>query len=329
MRISPDATESRPKIARATLRATRAHQAREAHDLAALDVEAYVAELAARVVQGLHLQRDVADVVVGLGREDVVEGAADHQLDDGVHVQLAGRLRAHVRTVADDRDLVGDPEQFVEPVRDVDDAGALRTQLLDLCEQDVDFLGGDGGRRLVEDDDVRFLRDRLHDLEHLDVGHRQVLQFVVGPVAQAFALEQVDGAGTNGLPVDAADTVARLLAEEERLLDGHFGDVVQLLADHRDPVGARFDRAGDVDLASAHKDLSTVRLVNAIDDLHHRRLASAVLAADHVHAGPTDHQVHLAQRGYPREALLDPSQFKQRGIGMRSGGDAVHGNVLA
>jgi hypothetical protein len=134
-----------------------------------------------------------------------------------------------MRSIADHGEIVGDAEEFIEPVGDVDDCGALSPELVDLGEEDFDFLGGDGGRRLVHDHDVGLLGNRLHDLEHLNVGDRQVLELGLRIVFEAFAAQQSLRALADLRPIDPTHAVDGLDAKEQRFFDCDFWDVVQLL----------------------------------------------------------------------------------------------------
>ena len=101
------------------LRDARTDQPVQADDLARPHLDVDVVELArpAEPVEDQH-RLAVGDLPV---RPLVGEDPADHQLRDAPDVEVADRVGADGLAVAHDGDLVGDPEQLVEPVRDVDD----------------------------------------------------------------------------------------------------------------------------------------------------------------------------------------------------------------
>ena len=59
---------------------------------------------------------------------------------------------------------------FLQAVRDVDDGGAARGGGAHLLEQELDEIRGQRRRRLVEDQDLRFDRQRLGELDELTLG---------------------------------------------------------------------------------------------------------------------------------------------------------------
>src|SRR5690606_14069046 len=83
---------------------------------------------------------------------------------------------------------------------------------------------------------------------------------------------------TDELPVDLSE-FHRQPTHEEALRDRHTGDVVELLRDHGDPMGARLDRALDPYFFTTDSDGAGVWLVDAVDDLHQGRFAGTVLTA--------------------------------------------------
>jgi hypothetical protein len=58
------------------------------------------------------------------------------------------------------------------------------------------------------------------------------------------------------------------------------GNEVQFLMDDGDACGFRFKRGGKADRLAAIMDRPPIRLIDAADDFHQGRFASAVLAAD-------------------------------------------------
>ena len=95
-------------------------------------------------------------------------------LDDVVAGDVGGGVLADEVAVAKHRHLVGDLEQLVHLVGDVDDALALRLQRTDDLEEMLDLALGQRRRRLVHDENVGIVGDRLGDLDHLPVGDREV-----------------------------------------------------------------------------------------------------------------------------------------------------------
>ena len=99
------------------------------------------------------------------------------RLDDVVAGDVGGGVLADEAAVAEHRHLVGDLEQLVHLVGDVDDALALGLQRPDDLEEMLDLALGQRRGRLVHDENVGIVGDRLGDLDHLPVGDRQVAHF--------------------------------------------------------------------------------------------------------------------------------------------------------
>ena len=121
-------------------------------------------------------QRDVADRR-DLLREHLGDLAANHQLDDLVARNIRGLVLANEPPVAEHRHLVGDLEQLVHLMGDVDDARALILERTDDPEQVLDLAFRQRRGWLIHDQDVGIVGDGLRDLDHLPVGDREVAHF--------------------------------------------------------------------------------------------------------------------------------------------------------
>ena len=86
----------------------------------------------------------------------------------------------------------------------------------------------------------------------------------------------------------------RFAAHED--VGGHIEVVqnVKFLVDKTDTQGDRVRYAGNGDLFSVKEDLPFVRLVDAAEGLHQRRLARAVLADQGHHLGLADRETYVA-----------------------------------
>ena len=105
-----------------------------------------------------------------------------------------------------------------------------------------------------------------------------------------------------------ADAVQLLGAEHDVLEHGQVVGQHEVLEDHADAeldgVGGRAHRAPRaVDLDGA-----VVGLLHAVQDLHQRRLAGAVLAHDRVHRAGTDVDVDVVVGDHAGEPLADAAQ---------------------
>ena len=181
----------------------------------------------------------------------------------------------------DDGDVVGDGEHLVELVRDEDQGVALLLELAEVREQRVDLLRHQDGGRLVEDDHLGAAVEHLQDLHPLPLTDPEALDELVGIEAEAVGARDLLDAGTG--PV--ADAVQLLRAEHDVLEDAEVVGQHEVLEHHADAeldgLGGRAHRRRlAVDL-----DRAVVGLLHAVQDLHQRGLAGAVLAHDRVHGG--------------------------------------------
>ena len=148
------------------LAAARAYQTADAEDLAAADGKADALYLVVGTDDVLCFKNDIADFGLQLG-EYIGNLAADHHFDELSLVEVLGVARTDVLTVAVNADTVADGEDFVHTVRNIDNGNALCGQAADMLEQQLDLAVGDGGCRLVHDDDLCVNGNCLDNLDQL------------------------------------------------------------------------------------------------------------------------------------------------------------------
>ena len=107
-------------------------------------------------------------------REELGDDPAGHQPDQLVLVRRPGVARRHIAAVAQHRDAVADPADLLHAVGDVDDADAVRLDLVDQGEELLGLAVGERGGRLVEDEHREVGAERLGDLDHLLLGAGQI-----------------------------------------------------------------------------------------------------------------------------------------------------------
>ena len=147
-----------PTSAPASSSAARAGEASHADDLAERDLE--VDALEALAFQPRHAERHLGPVHrrLAVGRDWRAGGHRVHVAHDHVDQLLVVDVphvdRALHAAVAQHGGPVGQLEDLVESVRDVDHARAAISCLVDQLEERVDLVGRQGGRRLVQDEDL-------------------------------------------------------------------------------------------------------------------------------------------------------------------------------
>lgn len=195
-----------------------------------------------------------------LGRRHVecLEVAADHQADHRRVRDLVFRQFADDLSITQYDDPVGTGGQFVQAVRDEDDAHALGLQVGDDPHQAVRFGQRQAGRRLVHDDQARVQRKRFRDFQQLALRDRQLrhecvrrkvhsqrVEVRARQVMQLLAIDQLENAAVERLATD--EGVGRrieVLEEVEFLVDegdssvdriGHRQRLARSTVDMNDP----------------------------------------------------------------------------------------------
>ena len=291
----------------------------DAEHLAAVDPQRDVVE---QPPAGGVLERDVGELehlLVGDRRLLGVRGGqlgADHQLGELAGGDVGGAYGGHGGAAADDGDVVGDGEHLVELVRDEDERVALLLELPEVREERVHLLRHQHRRRLVEDDHLGAAVEDLEDLHPLALADAEPLDELVGVEAEAVGRGDLLDLGAGLVP----DAVELLGAEHDVLEHGEVVGEHEVLEDHADAeldgVGGRAHRGRcAVDL-----DRAVVGLLHAVQDLHERRLAGAVLPHDRVHRAGPHVDVDVVVGDDAREALPDASQPDGELLGAGRGG---------
>ena len=216
----------------------------------------------------------------------------------------------HEPAVAKDADLVGQVDDLLEPVRDVDDGESLVAQLADDLEEPLGLASrtaSDVGSSMTRIDALRRRALRISTIWQSPVARSSTL--AEGRMSKLYRRGELVGPGGHSPVTDhEGQRPSGLGAEVDVLGDGQVLGEVQLLVDHRD---ARLEGLGGIgeDLRPAvNLDGAGVRLIDAREDLHQRGLARAVLADQGVHRARADGQT--ARRSAPgpgRNASRCPS----------------------
>ena len=260
------------------LGAARAHETGEPDDLALAHVEGDILKNAAPgfQVEGVP-PLDPQDHLVGHGMGPrgvhVVDFPSHHVLDEHrlAHLALVRVQGADGLAVAEDRHRVGDLDHFLQLVRD-ENAGD--TVALELPEDRkevfaVVLVQGRGG--LVEDEQLHVAAHGLGDLDELLLADAEILHQGIGAHVETDLAEHLGGLLDRLVPVHR-DPAPDLVAEEDVLVDGHFGNERELLVDD-----------GDADLFTVGDAVEDLGLP-LVDDVP-RVLPVGVDAAQDLHEG--------------------------------------------
>ena len=175
-------------------------------------------------------------------------------------------------TIPQEGDAVGDLENLVKPVADVNDPDILRFQFVDHTKQSLGFARGEGGAGFVHDDDTGILRESLSDLDDLLLGDGEAVALGIDRDLHTDAIKQrlrpclLAGAGNEA---DAS----RFLPKEDIFTGGQVRDEVELLINDPYAGGLRSLRGGDGGRLAVDLDRAFIRLVGAAENLDERAFA--------------------------------------------------------
>ncbi len=219
-----------------------------------------------------------------------------------------------VSTVDPSRSTViefGDLGQFVELVGDHDRRHAL---LLEL-EQEIEQRGAVGlvqaRRRLVEDQELHLLRQRLGDLDQLLLADAYVGDQRIGGFLQAHRLHQLAAAAEGFVPVDDA-VPRRLVAQKHIFGDRELRRERKLLVDDDDADMLAVGDPVETALFALIEDLAFVgaERMDPAEHFHQRGFSSAVLAAKGVDLAFLNRKIDVPQGDDPRELFGDAPHFE-------------------
>ena len=206
---------------------------------------------------------------------------------------------------AQDGDAVGQREDLVEPVRDVEHARARAADLADHGEQPLDLVVRQHRGRLVEHQHAVAAVPALQrrgDRDHRALDRRGGGQRAVDVEVDAEAGEDAAGLALLLAPADAAQRAAGEAAVQREVVHGvELEDEPEVLVDEAQPV--RDGVAERERLAVELRDGAGIGRVVAGERLDQRRLARAVLADERVDLARADVERRVDQRARGAERL--------------------------
>ena len=101
-------------------------------------------------------------------------------MDEVGDAERAAPRDRHHPPVAQHRAAIGERHHLLQPMRDIDDRGALRLHAREHGEQARDLAAFERGGRLVEDEDATLAPQRLGDGDQLPLGEAQAIDAHIG-----------------------------------------------------------------------------------------------------------------------------------------------------
>ncbi len=181
-------------------------------------------------------------------------------------------------------------------------------QLFEQVKYALDVGAGQGGRRLVENEQAGIFAQCLGNLDHLPARQRQV----ANPLARvdilaADACQQLFCSAPLRFAVEQAAASARL-SNGDIFLHRQRGQQGKLLKNTDDAGVVGLDGVGEAHRCIAQKDVSGIGLDDAGDNLDERAFARAVFAEDGVDRARRTAKVYAVECGYAAVALGDAAQ---------------------
>src|SRR5215210_53653 len=190
----------------------------EANDLPPAQREIHTLELTV-TGEAPDLEGSLTRTALAAG-EELVKWPAYHKTYELFGVEFRGLRSPDVVAVPEHGDAVGDLENLLQPVGDVDDADVLRRQVPDNAEQLPGLPLGQGGGRLVHNHGPRLTHEGPRDGHDLLLRRREPLYGRGGIQVDTKGRKPLARLLPHGLPVQAAPAGTRPLASDEQVL-GH------------------------------------------------------------------------------------------------------------
>ncbi len=219
---------------------------------------------------------------------------------------MCGIQRDHGLAVAQDRHGVGNRDDLFQLVRDHDARHALLFQIAQQAQQVFAVILVQRRSRLVQDQQLDVLAQRLGDLDQLLLADAQILDLGGGVDAELDLLQHLVGLLDGLVPVDQ-EALPDLVAEENVLVDRQLGEKRQLLIDDGDAdLFAVGDALEFLNLA-AEQDVAVIAAVrpDPAQHLHQGGLACAVLADQAVDLTLGDAKADIVQGLHTGKCLGD------------------------
>ena len=283
-------------------------QAAQAHDFARAHAEAYVAQPAGNA-QVFHAEQRIAKGDIAALGVDILQHAAHHHGDDLVLGNFPGGARANNLSVLEHGDAVGQLENLVQTVGDIDDSHALPAQAAHDIKQARYLAVVQGGGGLVQDKDAGLGQQRAGDFHTLLFGQVQAAHLRVGVELIAQALVYAQNFLAHGRAVQRA--VPALFTREEHVFQHReVGKQVGLLVHKPNAQLKRFHGAGNAHTLAFQLDHAAVGLEIAAQHVHQRGFTRAVFAHKRVYLALFEVEIHAVQRLHARELLGNSAHFQ-------------------
>jgi hypothetical protein len=295
-------------------------QAAQSQNLAAVQVKIDVlkAMTRAEIADGKHhrLRHQLLDR--RLGREDIGNLAADHELDQLVGRRSLSGHRGDVFAVLEHRDPVGDREDLLQPVRDEDHRHPPVAQHAQRGKEEFHLALVECGSGFVQNEELRLGDECLGEFDKLSLGERKLSCMRPGIDVDPKVAKNPGRFGFDTWIVDLSQPRPWHPAEEDVLRHAQVWAETQLLVN-----GGNADRFGLVRREPGKRgaielDRAGIRLMHAGDQIDPGAFAGAVFAHEGVNLTRIDIEAHPVEHHIAGERLRQVGRTQDgRGVEWR------------
>ena len=284
-------------------RPSRVEKARDAEDLAAAQREADVL-IAAGKRQIAHLKQRLVRQAGGLERL-FLKFAAGHVVGEFFIVQLRRVARSRQLSAAENGKALRDFKDLVQLMTDKQNGDPLFLQLQNDAEKRLNLLPGQGGRRLIHDDEFRVEHQRTADGNHLFFRDRKFTQSGVQIDCEADPRNCLLRNRAHIFPVYKFLFCDQLTVDRQILHDAQVRKNGEVLIND---LNAAFNGGKRRDLLQGPAlkfDGTGIALINTGNNLDQRGLATAVFTGQAMDLARTDLQRNAVERFDAGKVFLD------------------------
>ena len=232
------------------------------------------------------------------------EGAPDHMADDEGNRGFGSAEGRDTLAVAEHGDPVGDGEDLLEFVRNIDAGSSSSAEAAQMAEEAGGFLAGERGGGFVEDEDAGIFVDGADDLDELFLTDAQCTHGCFGREGESEIGQKGGGAAVEFRPIDPQAT-PRSPPQEDIFSDAQLIDEGKFLGDDGDPGRGGVTNGVKGDDAAVDEEFALVGSVrmNAGEKLDERRFTGAIFSAEGVNFSGEKFEIDAIERDDPGEVL--------------------------
>ncbi len=259
------------------------------------------------------------------GGNFMLDPVAGHQFRQAMIVEIGCGEGADIAPVAQHGHALGDFHDLIEPMADENDGHAEFLQAADVLEQQVDFLPGQRGGRLIHDEQAGIDGKAATDGDELALRNGQGADAHVERQAGADPIERRCRGSPHRPPGRGPQAAAELKIDRDVLENTEIWKERQVLEDDLNAQRLRLVRAEARMGNALDRDRSTgIGRMYTDDDLDEGGFARAVLADEAMDLAASQRPIDSVQRDGAAEPLSDTLQRQIGRTGRGRIGDGRH-----